>query len=105
MHFYKATCETYPGAYTYFTTQTLAHLGSKLMFNDVENWPNVRIELIEIDTSKECIASMLNGDGDTLTVAEWARQIGMDQELFRTRLSRGWPVDRIVNTPKLIREN
>lgn len=69
MHFYKATCETYPGAFTFFGSLTLAHIGSRQMFIEQRNWLDVRIELFEIDTAKESMLNMLNtpnGDGETM---------------------------------------
>ena len=37
--------------------------------------------------------------GQTLTVAQWARELGMGEETIRNRLARGLPVDRVLGDP------
>jgi hypothetical protein len=39
---------------------------------------------------------MLTHDGVTQSVNEWALDYGIPAELIRTRLRRGWPVDRAI---------
>ncbi len=36
----------------------------------------------------------------TLTLAEWGRALGFPETLVRDRRRAGWPVDRILTTPK-----
>lgn len=42
----------------------------------------------------------LSFGGETLTVAEWARRIGVDRATLRDRLERGWTVEQALTTPK-----
>lgn len=35
-------------------------------------------------------------NGDTLTLAEWARRLGVPYERLKRRLQRGWPIDRVL---------
>lgn len=37
--------------------------------------------------------------GKTLTIAEWGRVTGLGKSAIKNRLSRGWPVDRILREP------
>ena len=40
-------------------------------------------------------------DGETHTVAEWARIKGLSHSAITHRLDRGWPIERIMNTPQM----
>ena len=37
--------------------------------------------------------------GVAKTMAQWARELDLDYTVFATRLRRGWPVERAVETP------
>lgn len=39
-------------------------------------------------------------DNRSQTVIEWVRELGLDEELVRARLKRGWPFDKIINTAR-----
>lgn len=38
-------------------------------------------------------------DGDILTIAEWARRLGVPRERIKSRLARGWSVERALTEP------
>ncbi len=38
----------------------------------------------------------LSFNGETLSIAEWARRTGLSRDAIRQRLSAGWPVDRAL---------
>jgi hypothetical protein len=42
-------------------------------------------------------------DGETLTMAEWARRKGMNRMLLFQRLKKGWTVEKALNTPPISR--
>ena len=37
--------------------------------------------------------------GETLTLIEWGKKLGINPNTFRTRLSRGWSIKKILTTP------
>jgi hypothetical protein len=41
----------------------------------------------------------LQHDGKTMTMSEWAREIGLDPRALRRRLVAGWSVARALSTP------
>lgn len=42
---------------------------------------------------------LLTIDGQTMTVSEWSRKVGISAHVICGRLRLGWPVDRAVTTP------
>lgn len=43
---------------------------------------------------------LITHDGRTLTISEWARQIGISREVLKDRICRyGWDSDRALTTP------
>lgn len=40
-------------------------------------------------------------NGETHTVSEWNRILGFSHGVFQHRLSRGWPIERIMTTPQM----
>lgn len=42
---------------------------------------------------------LLTYDGQVLTVAQWAKKLGVSYEVLRGRLRYGWDVERILTTP------
>lgn len=44
-------------------------------------------------------AVYLEAKGDRLTIAEWAKRLGVDQHVIQKRLKRGWPADQAVSVP------
>lgn len=38
--------------------------------------------------------------GETLTLAQWARRVGVHRQVIRWRLNAGWPIERILD-PRL----
>lgn len=43
---------------------------------------------------------MISYNGETKSLAMWARQYDLPQKLVRKRLENGWSVERTLNTPK-----
>lgn len=41
----------------------------------------------------------LTYQGETMTVAEWARKLGVRDQLLRVRLHRGWDLERVLSPP------
>lgn len=41
----------------------------------------------------------LTHNGKTMTVAEWAREIGVKDATLRSRLKAGWSIERVLTTP------
>lgn len=41
----------------------------------------------------------LTYNGETLTVSQWARRIGLDPRTMQKRVSQGWELERIFNQP------
>jgi hypothetical protein len=44
----------------------------------------------------------LTFNGQTKTLVEWAESIGMDQRSFRSRLARGWSIEKALTTPYVL---
>jgi len=44
---------------------------------------------------------MIEFDGETLSIADWARRIGIDQSVLSTRLRDGWTVEEALTIPTL----
>lgn len=42
---------------------------------------------------------LLTFNGETLTVQEWGHRRGFTRSVIRTRLRRGWPVEKILTIP------
>ncbi len=45
----------------------------------------------------------LTYEGDTHTMAQWSKIIGLSYSTFKTRLNRGWDIKKIIETPKQVR--
>lgn len=43
----------------------------------------------------------LTFNGRSQTAGQWARELGISESTFRTRMSRGWTIERIIETPIL----
>lgn len=41
----------------------------------------------------------VTADGETMTIAAWARKTGIPPTTISERLKRGWPHDKAVTTP------
>ncbi len=61
MQFYKVSNEEADTKRVYECTREGAHIVAKNVSKHL--WPAARIELIEIETNKETLASILTGDG------------------------------------------
>lgn len=44
---------------------------------------------------------MITYNGETKTLQQWAEKIGLEESTLRSRLNRGWSVDKAIETPKL----
>lgn len=44
---------------------------------------------------------LLEVDGKTMTLPQWAREVGLSQSTIRGRLNLGWSEERAVKTPRL----
>jgi len=44
-------------------------------------------------------------NGKTMTVADWGRELKIDQVVLHKRLWRGWSIERTLNTPLLVNKN
>lgn len=44
-------------------------------------------------------STILDFNGQTLTVAQWSRQTGLSLDVILKRLTRGWDVERTLTTP------
>jgi hypothetical protein len=42
---------------------------------------------------------LLSFGSQTKTMSEWARVIGIHPQTFKSRIDKGWPIDRAINTP------
>lgn len=42
---------------------------------------------------------ILTWSGRSLTVAEWAEELGINRNTIGVRIHRGWPVERVLGTP------
>jgi hypothetical protein len=45
------------------------------------------------------VKNVLTYKGETLSVAEWGRRIGVDRRSLMYRVKAGWPVEKIINGP------
>ena len=43
----------------------------------------------------------LEYNGETMTMAEWARKLGISSSSLYGRLKRGWSIDKALSTPKI----
>ena len=48
-------------------------------------------------------SKLITYNGETLTVTEWAKKLGVDYEIIRSRLRYGWTPEKILTTPILKR--
>lgn len=42
---------------------------------------------------------LLTCRGETLTLPQWARRLGINQKTLRKRLYQGWPIEQALETP------
>ena len=42
---------------------------------------------------------LLEFDGKTLTIAQWARELGLAPSTIQTRIARGWSTERVLSQP------
>ena len=49
--------------------------------------------------NNKCNNRILTYNGESLTVAQWGEKLGVDPDSFRSRINRGWSVERAVETP------
>lgn len=42
---------------------------------------------------------VLTYQGETMCTADWARKLGVNVQLLRNRLHRGWPIERVLMPP------
>jgi hypothetical protein len=42
---------------------------------------------------------LLEFDGKTLTIAQWARELGLAPTTIQSRITRGWPTERVLSQP------
>lgn len=45
---------------------------------------------------RQATINLTSSNGETHTIKEWAKKLGMSQQTLRTRLSKGWEIDRIL---------
>lgn len=57
-------------------------------------WATLDVQLTNTRTN-----AWLTHNGETLTVSEWGRRLGMKKSLIQTRLVRGWTVERALEQP------
>ena len=60
---------------------------------------NCRWETMLVQNNNKTNNSIISYNGEYHTIAEWSRIIGISPITFKTRLSRGWGVSRIIETP------
>lgn len=60
---------------------------------------NCRWETAEQQSNNKRTSRYLTHDGLTLTVANWARRLGIHRNLLFTRLRSGWSVEKALTTP------
>jgi hypothetical protein len=66
---------------------------------------NVRWETYEQQHNNKRTSHYLTHDGITLTIAQWARRIGMHPNTLSERLSKGWSVEKALTTPTMHKFN
>lgn len=60
---------------------------------------NVRWETATQQARNRRSSRLVTHDGTTATVADWAEQLGIDQDTLWARLKRGWSAARSLTTP------
>lgn len=66
--------------------------------NDLGYWPdNCRWETAEQQCSNRRSTVTITANGETLTLAQWARRLGTSREAIRYRLRAGWTPEQIVD--------
>ena len=61
---------------------------------------NCRWAKIHVQANNTRRNRLITHEGRTQTIAQWARELGMDYDVIRSRLDRyGWPIARALNEP------
>lgn len=65
-------------------------------------WPaNCRWATRRIQGNNRCSNRLFTWRGKTLSIAQWAAEVGLPEQVIRTRLTTcGWDVERALTTPK-----
>lgn len=66
---------------------------------------NCRWETREQQENNKRTSRYLTHDGLTLTMAQWARHIGIRADLISNRLRRGWSIEKALTTPAMQKFN
>jgi hypothetical protein len=68
-----------------------------------ENWTHVARKPRSIQVRNKRRSRILSFQGRSLSVAEWAKVLGVDPDRIHCRLGLGWSVERALGTPFRIR--
>lgn len=44
-------------------------------------------------------SSLVSFDGETRSISEWARAVGINRQTLKSRLAHGWPIDKALYIP------
>ena len=59
-----------------------------------------KIEGVSVAMVNGYACAALTYNGETKTLAEWARRLGFDWHVIPSRLKLGWSIERAFTTPK-----
>ena len=60
---------------------------------------NVRWVTRRVNANNRRVNVLVEYNGESITIADLARESGVDQTLLRERIGRGWPITEAVNIP------
>ena len=55
-------------------------------------------------THRKRSTSRIEWNGESLCISEWAERLGIAPTSIKWRMSRGWPIERVVTEPRARRD-
>lgn len=98
-------CEDWKNSYKKFETWALSHgYKENLTLDRIDNSGNYNPENCKWSTWQEqannrCTSHLLTHDGETKSIAQWARDTGMTDARLRQRIGAGWEIDKALTEP------
>lgn len=83
-------------------TEWATELGLKpntLCFRLRRRWDLARALTKDITSHADCNNRMLTYEGKTMSVAAWARHLGVNKRILYVRLHRGWTLEKTLTEP------
>jgi hypothetical protein len=100
-----AVCERWRNSFTAFLADVGKKPGKGFTFDRIDNDKgyepgNVRWTTQSRQMRNTRLTRMLNVNGTTKSIADWADDYGLEIETIKSRIKLGWPTDRLLSPAK-----